>query len=74
MHAVVVYLHVSATLTAVLPVKNFIYACGLLHTKLRSNISYRYLTPLRQHCVAGRSAGKIQRTMVINAHSLLLDV
>ena len=40
--AVVVNLHISATLTAVLPVKNFIHARGLLHAKLRL-ISYRYL-------------------------------
>jgi len=40
MCAIVVYLHVSATLTAVLPaVKNFIYARGLLHAKLRFIIS-----------------------------------
>jgi len=37
--AVVVNLHVSATLTAVLPVKNLIYVHGLLHAKLRSIIS-----------------------------------
>jgi len=50
-HAVVVNLHVSATLTAVLPVKNFIHARGLLglDAKLRSIISYQYLTTLRQH-------------------------
>jgi len=39
--AVIVNLHISATLMAVLPVKNFIYACGLLHAKVRSiMISY----------------------------------
>jgi len=73
----VVRLHVSTTLMAVLPVlpvKNFIYARGLLHAKLRSIISYRYLMLLCQHRVAGRSVAKIQRTMVINAHRLLRDV
>ena len=58
---------------ALLPVKNFIYACDLLHAKLRSIISYQYLTPLHQHRVAVRSVAKIQRTMVINARRLLRD-
>jgi len=41
MPAVVVNLLVSAILTAVLPVKNFIYARGLLHAKLTLIIIYR---------------------------------
>jgi len=60
--AVVVNLHVSTTLMEVLLVNNFVglYARGLLHTKLRSIVSYRYLTPFCQHRIAGRSVANIQ--------------
>jgi len=64
--AVVVNLHVSATLTAVLPVK-ILYSHGILHAKL----SYQYLTPLRKHAPRCRQIScrgtfvpwKIQRTI-----------
>jgi len=58
--AVVVNLHISATLAAVLPVK-FIYTRGLLHAKLKSITSYRYLTPFSQHRIAGRPGPDSQK-------------